>query len=216
MRVKTIRCSKLKGEQILRHKKLTIKRLEDSVAVKSEIIEDTKTLDLISEIAELIIKAYRDGKKVILFGNGGSAADAQHIAAELVGKYYLDRDPLPAIALTVNTSSLTALGNDYSFGIVFAKQLKALGQEGDITIGISTSGNSENVLEALKAAKEKGLITIGFTGKKGGRLKDAVDYCLHIPSDDTPRIQEGHITVGHIICEIVEKELFGSNGDKKA
>ena len=200
----------------MKFEKLIAKRLEDSAAVKSEIIEATKTLELISEIAELIIKAYRDGKKVILFGNGGSAADAQHLAAELVGKYYLDRDPLPAIALTVNTSSLTALGNDYSFDIVFAKQLEALGDAGDIAIGISTSGNSENVIQALKVAKENGVVTIGFTGKKGGRLKDAVDYCLHIPSDDTPRIQEGHITVGHIICEIVEKELFGSNGDKKA
>lgn len=186
-------------------------RLEDSIDVKKEILGNAEALRLIGVIAELVIEAYRDGKKVILFGNGGSAADAQHIAAELVGKYYLDRDPLPAIALTVNTSSLTAIGNDYSFDIVFAKQLEALGEAGDVTIGISTSGNSENVIQALRVAKEKGLITIGFTGKDGGRLKDVVDYCLHIPSDDTPRIQEGHITVGHIICEIVERELFGTD-----
>ena len=184
-------------------------RLQESARVKEEILDNIETVKIIAKIAEVIIEAYRKGKKVILFGNGGSAADAQHIAAELVGKYYLERAPLPAIALTVNTSSLTAIGNDYSFAQVFAKQLEALGEAGDVAIGISTSGNSENVLEALKAAKEKGLITIGFTGKKGGRLKDAVDYCLHIPSDDTPRIQEGHITVGHIICEIVERELFG-------
>ena len=184
-------------------------RLQESARVKEEILDNIETVKIIAKIAEVIIQAYRKGKKVILFGNGGSAADAQHIAAELVGKYYLERAPLPAIALTVNTSSLTAIGNDYSFAQVFVKQLEALGEAGDVAIGISTSGNSENVLKALKVAKKKGLITIGFTGEKGGRLKDAVDYCLHIPSDDTPRIQEGHITVGHIICEIVERELFG-------
>jgi len=184
-------------------------RLQESARLKEEILDSIETVKIIAKIAEVIIEAYRKGKKVILFGNGGSAADAQHIAAELVGKYYLERAPLPAIALTVNTSSLTAIGNDYSFAQVFVKQLEALGEAGDVAIGISTSGNSENVLKALKAAKEKGLITIGFTGKKGGKLKDLVDYCLHIPSDDTPRIQEGHITVGHIICEIVERELFG-------
>ena len=184
-------------------------RLQESARMKEEILDNIETVKIIAKIAEVIIEAYRKGKKVILFGNGGSAADAQHIAAELVGKYYLERAPLPAIALTVNTSSLTAIGNDYSFAQVFAKQLEALGEAGDVAIGISTSGNSENVLEALKVAKKKGLITIGFTGKKGGKLKDIVDYCLHIPGNDTPRIQEGHITVGHIICEIVERELFG-------
>lgn len=191
-------------------------RLEDSIDVKKEILGNAETLGLIDLIAELVIKAYQNGKKVILFGNGGSAADAQHIAAELVGKYYLDRDPLPALALTVNTSSLTAIGNDYSFGIVFAKQVKALGQEGDVAIGISTSGNSENVNQALRMAKQNGLITIGFTGRDGGKLKDVVDHCLCVPSDDTPRIQEGHITVGHIICEIVERELFGSHEKREA
>ena len=184
-------------------------RLQESARVKEEILDNIETVKIIAKIAEVIIEVYRKGKKVILFGNGGSAADAQHIAAELVGKYYLERAPLPAIALTINTSSLTAIGNDYSFAQVFAKQLEALGEAGDVAIGISTSGNSENVLEALKAAKEKGLITIGFTGKKEDKLRDVVDYCLHIPSDDTSRIQEGHITVGHIICETVERELFG-------
>lgn len=197
------------------YKNLITKRLKDSIMVKRQIVKDVELVELISTIAEVIIKAYQDGKKVLLFGNGGSAADAQHIAAELVGKYYLNREPLPAIALTVNTSSLTAIGNDYSFNVVFAKQLEALGQEGDIAIGISTSGDSENVIQALKAAKERGLITIGFTGKDGGRLKDIVDYCLRIPSNDTPRIQEGHITIGHIVCEIVEGELFESNEEGK-
>ena len=184
-------------------------RLQESAKVKQKILANIETVKIIAKIAEAIVEAYRRGKKVILFGNGGSAGDAQHIAAEFVGKYYLERAPLPAIALTVNTSSLTAIGNDYSFAQVFAKQLEALGEAGDVAIGISTSGNSENVLEALRVAKTKGLITIGFTGEEGGKLKDVVDYCLHIPSNDTPRIQEGHITVGHIICEVVERELFG-------
>lgn len=184
-------------------------RLQESAKVKQKILANIDTVKIIAKIAEAIVEAYRRGKKVILFGNGGSAGDAQHIAAEFVGKYYLERAPLPAIALTVNTSSLTAIGNDYSFAQVFAKQLEALGEAGDVAIGISTSGNSENVLEALRVAKTKGLITIGFTGEEGGKLKDVVDYCLHIPSNDTPRIQEGHVTVGHIICEIVERELFG-------
>lgn len=142
-------------------------RLQESARVKEEILDNIETVEIIAKIAEVIIEAYRKGKKVILFGNGGSAADAQHIATELVGKYYLERAPLPAIALTVNASSLTAIGNDYSFAQVFAKQLDALGEVGDVAIGISTSGNSGNVLEALKTAKEKGLITIGYTGKKG-------------------------------------------------
>ena len=191
-------------------------RLRESAGIKESLLKDTEAVMIISEVAEKIVDAYRKGRKVLLFGNGGSAADAQHIAAELVGKYYLDRDPLPAIALTVNTSSLTAIGNDYSFAQVFAKQLEALGEAGDIAIGISTSGNSENVIRTLKAAKEKGLVTVGFTGRDGGRLKDIVNYCVCIPSDDTPRIQEGHITVGHIICEIVERELFGSGGEQEA
>jgi len=191
-------------------------RLKESAKLKEALLDDTETIKTISKIAEVIIEVYKKGKKVILFGNGGSAADAQHLAAELVGKYYLERNPLPAIALTVNTSSLTAIGNDYSFNSVFAKQLEALGEEGDVAIGISTSGDSANVLEALKVAKGKGLITIGFTGKDGGRLKDVVNHCLHIPSDDTPRIQEGHITVGHIIREIVERGLFGSDGEKSS
>ncbi len=199
----------------MRHYQFIAERLEDSIAVKRQIREDTEMLERIGEIAELIIKAYREGKKVILFGNGGSAADAQHIAAEFVGRYYVDRAPLPAIALTVNTSSLTAIGNDYSYDAVFARQLSAFGQEGDIAIGISTSGNSKNVIQALQIAKQKGLITIGFAGKDGGKMKGVIDYCLTIPSNDTPRIQEGHITVGHIICDIVERELFRSDEKKE-
>jgi len=195
---------------------LIVKRLKESVDVKNQIAEDPELLGIITKIAKLIIEAYRNGKKVILFGNGGSAADAQHITAELVGKYYVDRDPLPAVALTTNTSSLTAIGNDYSFDIVFARQLKALGQKGDVVIGISTSGNSENVIQAFKVAREMGLITVGFTGKSGGKLRSVADHCLCIPSNETPRIQEGHITIGHIICEIVERELFRSSVSEDA
>jgi len=200
----------------MRYDNLIIKRLKESGDMKNKIAEDPELLGVIIKIAEIIIEAYRNGKKVILFGNGGSAADAQHMTAELVGKYYLDRDPLPAVALTTNTSSLTAIGNDYSFDIVFARQLKALGQKGDVIIGISTSGNSENVIQAFKVAREMGLITVGFTGKSGGKLRSVADHCLCIPSDDTPRIQEGHITIGHIICEIVERELFCSGASKDA
>ena len=200
----------------MRYDNLIIKRLKESEDMKNKIAEDPELMGVIIKIAEIIIEAYRNGKKVILFGNGGSAADAQHITAELVGKYYLDRDPLPAVALTTNTSSLTAIGNDYSFDIVFARQLKALGQKDDVVIGISTSGNSENVIQAFKVAREMGLITVGFTGKSGGKLRSVADHCLCIPSDDIPRIQEGHITIGHIICEIVERELFRSNVSEDA
>lgn len=161
------------------------------------------------QVAEELIQAYKAGKKVLLFGNGGSAADAQHIAAELVGKYYLERKPLPAQALTVNTSSLTAIGNDYAFEQIFARQVEALGNSGDVAIGISTSGNSPNVIRGLQAGKRKRLITVGLTGEDGGTLKGEVDYCICVPSKDTPRIQEAHILIGHILCELVERSLFG-------
>ena len=206
----------MEGKWAMRYDNLIIKRLKESGDMKNKIAEDPELMSVIIKIAEIIIEAYRNGKKVILFGNGGSAADAQHITAELVGKYYLDRDPLPAVALTTNTSSLTAIGNGYSLDIVFTRQLKALGQKGDVVIGISTSGNSENVIQAFKVAREMGLITVGFTGKSGGKLRSVADHCLCIPSDDTPRIQEGHITIGHIICEIVERELFCSGASKDA
>jgi len=168
----------------------------------------------LAQVAEELIKIYRAGKKVLLFGNGGSAADAQHIAAELVGKYYIDRRPLPAEALTVNTSSLTAIGNDYAFERIFARQVEALGNPGDVAIRISTSGNSPNVIEAIRAAKKKGMSTIGLTGAEGGRLKNEVDYCICVTSKDTPRIQEAHILIGHIWCELIERALFG-NEDKE-
>jgi len=182
-----------------------IKQLEDNIALQRYLQKQTKVL---TTIAELLIQTFRKGGKVFLFGNGGSAADAQHIACELSGKFYLDRDPLPAIALTTNTSSLTAIGNDYGYEDVFARQVKGLVRKGDIVIGISTSGNSPNVLRGIKQAKQIGAITIAFTGQ-GGKLKKLTDYALAVPSKDTPRIQEAHITAGHIICYLVEKALAG-------
>lgn len=185
-------------------KELVRAKLKESAEVKRQLDEE-----IIVTIADSIIGAYKKGKKVLIFGNGGSAADAQHIAAELVGKYKLVRDPLPALALTVNTSILTACANDFGYEHVFAKQVAALAREGDVVIGISTSGTSPNVLEAIAAAKKIGCITVGFTGEKKEGLGEAVDLWLKVPSTDTPRIQESHITAGHIICYLVEKELFG-------
>lgn len=183
-------------------------RINKSIEMKEKILRDNNLVKRIDLISQTIINAYKSNKKVILFGNGGSAADAQHLAAELMNKFYLDRKSLPAIALTVNTSILTAIGNDYSFEQIFSKQLEGISEKEDIAIGISTSGNSKNVIEGLKLAKKNKLFTVGFTGKDGGKINNIVDVCINIPSDDTPRIQEGHIMVGHIICEIIEKELF--------
>lgn len=180
--------------------------IEESIDVKGKVIEEC--LDDMVKAADLILNAYRNKKKVLIFGNGGSASDAQHIACELVSKFRLERAGLPAIALTTDTSILTAIPNDYDFNRVFRRQVEALGNEGDIAIGISTSGNSPNVLEALSEAKKKGMRTIGLCGA-GGKMKGHVDVAICVPSKDTPRIQESHITIGHIICDIVEKALFG-------
>jgi len=183
------------------------KQLEDNIALQRYLQKQTKVL---TTIAELLVQAFQKGNKVFLFGNGGSAAAAQHIACELSGKFYLNRNPLPAIALTTNTSSLTAIGNDYGYEEVFARQVKGLVREEDIVIGISTSGNSPNVLRGIEQAKQMGAITLAFTGQ-GGKLKELTDYVLSIPSNNTPRIQEAHITAGHIICYLVEKALFGDS-----
>lgn len=179
--------------------------LNENIKVK-EAIKDLKTI--IAEISKEIINAYRNKKKVVLFGNGGSAADAQHIAAEFVGKFYKERESLPSLAFHTNTSVLTATANDFGYEFVFERQVSSFVQEGDIAIGISTSGNSLNVIKGLIKAKEKQAVTIGFTGQNQNKIEEIVDICLKIPSTDTPRIQEGHITVGHIICYLVEKELF--------
>ena len=186
-------------------------------AIKSQIEESIRLnkylateVEILMSIADKLVRGFRRGNKVLLFGNGGSAADAQHIASELAGRFYRDREPLPAIALTTNTSSLTAIANDYGYETVFVRQLQGLVKKGDVVIGISTSGNSSNVLLAIEEAKRRSAVTIAFTGK-GGKLRELADYTLSIPSEDTPRIQEAHITAGHIICYLVEEELFGEN-----
>ena len=161
-------------------------------------------MELVQESARACLTALEHGGKLILFGNGGSAADAQHLAAELTGRYLLERRALPAIALTTNTSCLTAIGNDYSYDQIFSRQIEAIGSKGDVAVGISTSGNSKNVLEAFVEAKRKGLTTIGMTGSTGGKVRHVVDHCLCVPSDQTPRIQEAHILLGHILCEFIE------------
>jgi len=180
-------------------------RLEESAQIKKAIAKSR--IAEIEHVVEFIIGAYKTGGKVVLFGNGGSAADAQHIASELVGRFMLKRQAFPAIALTTNTSTLTALANDYGYETVFSRQVEALVNERDVVIGISTSGNSPNVVEAIKMAKIKGAKTVALTGSDGGKLAEVADLALIVPSDSTPRIQEAHITIGHIVCELVEKEL---------
>ncbi|HEX4949882.1 MAG TPA: D-sedoheptulose 7-phosphate isomerase [Blastocatellia bacterium] len=182
-------------------------RTAESIAVKRALLESQAPT--IADVGAALVEAMRNGQTLFLFGNGGSAGDAQHIAAELVGRFTKERRALPAVALTTNTSALTALGNDYEYAIVFSRQLEAFGKPGDIAIGISTSGNSPNVLHGLETAKTLGMVTVGLTGETGGKTKDAADHCICVPSRDTARIQESHILIGHILCEIVECELFG-------
>ncbi|MCX7634061.1 MAG: D-sedoheptulose 7-phosphate isomerase [Turneriella sp.] len=183
-------------------------QLRESIAVKERFLSDPANLDLLEHIAQEILAAYRAGKKTIIAGNGGSAADAQHIAAEFVSRFYFDRPALPSIAITTDTSALTAIGNDYGFEYLFARQLEANGVAGDVYIAISTSGNSKNILRSLESAKRLGIKTVGLTGQTGGKMKEMVDYCVCVPSTETPRIQETHILIGHILCATVEKELF--------
>lgn len=159
-------------------------------------------------VAVACIEALRRGNKILFAGNGGSAADAQHLAGELLSRFHYDRPGLPAFALTTDTSVLTAIGNDYGYEHLFARQVEAVGTAGDVFIGISTSGRSPNVLSALRRAREKGLVTVGLTGREGGAMPELCDHCLHVPSDSTPRIQEGHITLGHTLCWLIEREIF--------
>jgi D-sedoheptulose 7-phosphate isomerase len=184
------------------------KQLSDSIEVKKQILENSELLAQIEQVAVKTIEAYKNNKKTLIAGNGGSAADAQHIAGEFVSRFYFDRPGLASIALTTDTSILTAIGNDYGYERVFARQVEANGANGDVFIGISTSGNSKNIVEAIKSAKERGIFTVGFTGAKGGIMKEMCDICICVPSNETPRIQESHIVIGHIICAIVEKEMF--------
>lgn len=186
---------------------LVQKRIKDSIETKQKMLSNAQLIQSIERAAMLIIESIKEGGKIIFCGNGGSAADAQHLAAELVGKFYLDRPALPGISLTTNTSILTAVANDYTYDRVFVRQVEAIAKTGDVLVGISTSGNSLNVVEAMKLAKNIGMKTIAFTGETGGKMKDYADVLINVPSTDTPRIQELHIMVGHIICEIVEKEL---------
>jgi D-sedoheptulose 7-phosphate isomerase len=187
---------------------LVRRSIEASIAVKQLLLNDAGVVSTVATVSKLLIEALRRGNKPILFGNGGSAADAQHIAAELVGRFAFDRPALPALALSVNTSCVTAIGNDFGFDTVFARQIEALGSPGDVAIGISTSGNSPNVVRAVAVARKKGLHTIALTGATGGALKSAVDYCICAPSNETPRIQECHILIGHIISGLVEQTIF--------
>ncbi|MFC2101437.1 SIS domain-containing protein [Bacteroidota bacterium] len=182
--------------------------IKDSIEVKQKILSDKALLEMIREVALHCTEAFCNGNKVLFCGNGGSAADAQHLAAEFSGRFYYDRPPLPSEALHVNTSYLTAVANDYSYDEVYSRLLRGSGVEGDVLIGISTSGNSTNIIKAFEVANEVGMITVALTGESGGKMKDHCDYLINVPSSDTPRVQESHIMVGHIICELVESSLF--------
>ena len=190
---------------------MIVTSLQASVALKQALLEDQRLIQTIAEVAEAMSRALADGHKLLFFGNGGSAADAQHLAAELVGRYQQERRALPALALTANTSTLTAIGNDYSYERVFARQLEALCSPGDVAVGISTSGKSPNVLSAMRAAKEIPVTTVGMTGMGGGELAALSDYCICVPSEQTPRIQESHILIGHILCEVIEQKFVSEH-----
>lgn len=181
-----------------------------SIAVKQQILADEAMQQTIAEAVTAITTAFNNGKKVLFCGNGGSAADAQHLAAEFSGRFYIDRKALPSEALHCNTSYLTAVGNDYSYDVIYARIIDGTGQEGDVLVGLSTSGNSRNVVKAFESAKQKGMITVGLTGAIGGQMKPFSDFLFNVPSTDTPRIQESHILIGHIICQLVEEAIFGT------
>lgn len=182
--------------------------ITESIAVKNTVLADTEILETLEHVVKAWVASLKSGRKVLFCGNGGSAADAQHLAAELSGRFYLDRDPLPAEALHVNTSYLTAVANDYSYEEVYARLVKGMGHEGDILVALSTSGNSTNILRAIEEAREKKMIIVGMTGASGGKMAALCDHILKVPSSDTPRIQEVHILMGHILCELTEASLF--------
>lgn len=184
--------------------------IQASIETKQSILQDTALLTAIGKAAEAITNAFKNGRRIYFCGNGGSAADAQHLAAEFSGRFYTDRPALPAEALHCNTSYLTAVANDYGYDHVYARMIDGIGQEGDVLLGLSTSGHSPNIVKAFEAARNRKMITIGFTGATGGKMKNLSDYLVNIPSTDTPRIQESHITVGHIICQLVEENIFSA------
>ena len=185
--------------------------IQSSIDVKQKILNDEALLSTIEKVVDVITSSLQSGGHIYFCGNGGSAADAQHLAAEFSGRFYADRKALPAEALHCNTSYLTAVANDYSFDVIYARLIDGIGKKGDVLIGLSTSGNSRNIVKAFEVAKEKKITTIGFTGLSGGAMKSLSDYLINIPSSDTPRIQESHIMAGHIICQLVEEKYFLKN-----
>jgi D-sedoheptulose 7-phosphate isomerase len=184
------------------------KIITDSISVKQKLLSDESMIKTTKQVVDVIVQSFKAGNRVYFAGNGGSAADAQHLAAEFSGRFYTDRLALPAEALHCNTSYLTAVANDYSFDEIYARLIRGIANAGDVLVGLSTSGNSANIVRAFETAREKKVITIGFTGESGGKLKSVSDYLFNIPSTDTPRIQESHILLGHIVCELVEKQYF--------
>ena len=184
------------------------KIISASIETKQKLLKDEDLLRVIENIVDAITNAFQSGNKVYFCGNGGSAADAQHLAAEFSGRFYIDRKPLPAEALHCNTSFLTAVGNDYSFDVIYSRMIDGIGMPGDVLVGLSTSGNSKNIIKAFESAREKKIVTVGLTGASGGQMKSLSDYLINIPSTDTPRIQESHILAGHIICQLVEEKIF--------
>ena len=182
--------------------------VQASIDTKNRVLADQTLLDTVASVAEAMTVAFKNGGKVLFCGNGGSAADAQHLAAEFSGRFYYDRPPLYSEALHVNSSYVTAVGNDYSYDVIYSRMIEAMGREGDVLVGISTSGNSTNVVKALEVANQLGMITVAMTGETGGKMKEVSKFLVNIPSKDTPRIQECHILLGHIMCEIVEANVF--------
>lgn len=182
--------------------------ISNSITTKQKILQDESLLALVQQVVNLVSEAFLKGNKVLFCGNGGSAADAQHLAAEFSGRFYTDRNPLPSEALHCNTSYLTAVANDYGYDLVYSRMVKGLGKPGDVLIALSTSGNSVNIINAVVQAKEQNITTVAMTGDSGGKMKNLADYLINIPSADTPRIQEAHIMIGHIVCQLVEAQIF--------
>ncbi len=196
-------------DTFLNHMQTSIKNIiTASIDTKQQILGNPVLLNTIENITTIITDAFKNGNKVLFCGNGGSAADAQHLAAEFSGRFYTDRDPLPSEALHCNSSYLTAVANDYGYDVVYSRMIKGIGKSGDVLIGLSTSGNSVNIIKAMEQAKENGMISVAFTGDNGGKMKNICDHLVNVPSNDTPRIQEAHIMIGHIVCQLVEQELF--------
>ena len=182
--------------------------IQASIDTKQRVLEDSLLIDRIDQVTQAIVKAFKSANKVIYCGTGGSAADAQHLAAEFSGRFYTDRDPLPSEALHCNSSYMTAVANDYSYDVVYSRLVKGMGKPGDVLIALSTSGNSVNIIKALEQAQQIGMVTVSFTGETGGKMRQLSDYLINVPSTDTPRIQETHIMIGHIICQMTEEQLF--------